>query len=357
MTGLAGKGLQVLFIENTGVRSPRLSDLSRVMHRIKCSTGQIIQDIPPGVKIFSPLAVPLPYNSIAIRYNQSYISKHIKKFLHANNLQPSEVIFWSCLSTPVALSLMKRCAWGATVYDVVSDPKYIEPRLGPSEQIMLKLTDYTFFASATLLDQYHSATKNPLLFEDGFNLELRNSTALITEIEQLPQPRLLYIGGINKKLQVEAITKLAQHFKGGSIILVGPLSDGVEIPTSKNIHIYPPCNSYNDLAGFLRAADIGLIPYVQDRYAGAMHPAKINEYLVFGLPIVATSTPELERLANLWGDGFFYLYNDPLEVLKATEKALICDNEASRIKRKSWALSNDWDGRISRLMEILEQKI
>jgi glycosyltransferase involved in cell wall biosynthesis len=335
MKGLAEKGLQVLFVENTGVRSPRLGDLSRVMHRLKCSTRQIVQDVPPGIKIFSPLAVPLPYNPIAIRYNQSYLSQYIKKFLKASNLQPSEVIFWSCLATPAVLGLMKSYEWGLTVYDVVSDPKYIEPRLEPSEQVMLKLADYTFFASATLLEQYRSTTKNPLLFEDGFNLELLNSAAIIPEIEQLPQPRLLYIGGINKKLQIESIIKLAGHFKDGSIILVGPLSDGLEIPRLKNIHIYPPCNNYSDLAGFLRTADIGLIPYVQDRYAGAMHPAKINEYLVFGLPIVAVSTPELQKLASLWGDDFFYLYNVPYDVLEAAEKALADDNEAKRIKRKS----------------------
>lgn len=356
MMGLAEIGLHVLFVENTGVRSPKLSDLSRVMYRLKCSTGQRIQDAPHKIKIFSPLAVPLPYNPLAIWYNQSYLSKHIKRFLKDQNLQPADIVFWTCLATPAVLGLMKSYDWGLTIYDVVSDPKFIEPRLEPFEKAILKHADYTFFASATLFEQYRSATKNPLLFEDGFNLELLKSKVINYEIEQLPKPRLLYIGGINKKIQVEAIAELAKYFPEGSIVLVGPLSDHVEIPHEKNVHIYPHCSSYADLAGFLRAADVGLIPYVQERYTGAMHPAKINEYLIFGLPVVAVATPEIQKLANLWGDDFFYLYNAPFEVLEATERAMADDNEANRVKRKSWALKNDWDRRITKLMAILEQK-
>jgi len=354
MAGLAAEGLKVLFIENTGVRSPKIRDFSRVINRLKNAAGQIQEEeIPDGIEIFSPLAVPLPYNRLAINYNKSYISYRVKQYLRANNLKPSEVIFWTCLATPVVLELMQSHSWGVTVYDVVSDPKFIEPRLEPFERLITGQADYTFFASATLYDEYNMSTKNPVLFKDGFNLKLLREEESTSEIEELPHPRFVYIGGINRKIQVDALAALAGHFRGGSIILIGPRSEDFKIPTYKNIYIYPSRRRYGEIARFLRTADVGLIPYIPDKYSGPMHPAKINEYLIYGLPVVATATPELTRLADLWGEGFFYLNDSPNKIVTMAEKALSEDNEVLRKKRQALTKKNSWDKRVQELIKVL----
>lgn len=356
MTGLAAEGLKVLYIENTGVRRPGIRDLSRVINRIKNAAGQVhLEDKPDGVEIFSPLAIPLPYNHLAICYNKCYFSQRIKKFLIDNKLSPSEVIFWTNLASPVILKLMQSESWGITIYDVVSDPKFIEPRLEPFERLITDQADYTFFASATLYDQYHASTKNPVLFKDGFNLEILCGREKVPETEELPHPQFLYIGGINWKIQAEALMALAEHFHAGSIILVGPDSGNLKISQCKNIHIFPPRRQYRELAGFLKTADVGLIPYWPDRYSGAMHPAKLNEYLVFGLPVVATATPELAKLGDLWGKGFFYLYDSSTKIIAMAEKALANDNEILRKKRQSLTQDNTWNKRIEELFKIFNQ--
>lgn len=357
MSGLAAEGLKVLFIENTGVRSPKISDLSRVVSRLKNAAGQIQEEeIPVGIEIFSPLAIPLPYNRLAISYNEHYIFQRVKKFLAVNNLKPSEVIFWTYLATPVVLELMQSHSWGVTVYDVVSDPKYIEPLLEHYERLMINVTDYTLFASKTLYDDYSQYTKNPVLFKDGFNLEILNEIVSNPELEKLPRPQLLYIGGINRKIQLEALMALTEHFSNGSIILVGPDSGNLKIPSNKIIHVFQPCQKYKELSGFLRNADVGLIPYLPDKYSGAMHPAKLNEYLVFGLPVVATDTPELKKLADLWGDGFFYFSDSTTKIVEAVETALREDNEVLRKKRQSLTVSNTWDKRIQELLYLFCQR-
>jgi glycosyltransferase involved in cell wall biosynthesis len=354
MEGLAAEDLKVLYIENTGVRRPGLRDFPRLINRIKSAfRHDQIKDKPSNVEVFSPLAIPLPYNHLAICFNKNYFSQRIKKFLKDNKLSSSEVILWSNLATPVILNIMHCESWGKTIYDVVSDPKLIEPRLETYEKEMISSADFALFASATLYDEYAPFTKNPVLFKDGFNLELLREVQKNQDIEALPRPRFVYIGGINFKIQVEALTVLAEHFKEGSIILVGPLSENFKVPPGKNIHVFPPRQLYRDLAGFIQGADVGLIPYYPDRYSGAMHPAKLNEYLIFGLPVVASATPELARLADQWGEGFFYLYDDtPSETIAMAEKALSDDNEVLRKKRQSLATNNTWDRRIQELLNI-----
>lgn len=353
MEGLAAEGLKVLYIENTGVRRPGLRDFPRLINRIKSASGHDrVKDMPSNVEVFSPLAIPLPYNHLAIFFNECYFNQRIKIFLKNNKLSPSEVFFWSNLATPVILNIMQCESWGKTIYDVVSDPKLIEPRLETHEKEMISSADFTLFASATLYDDYAPLTKNPVLFKDGFNLELLLDVQKNQDIEALPRPRFVYVGGINFKIQVEALTVLAEHFKEGSIILVGPRSEDFKVPPGKNIYLFPPRQHYRDLAGFLQSADIGLIPYYPDRYTGAMHPAKLNEYLVFGLPVVASATPELARLADLWGEGFFYLYDTPSEIIAMAEKALSDDNEVLRKTRQSLATNDTWDRRIQELLNI-----
>jgi glycosyltransferase involved in cell wall biosynthesis len=316
------------------------------------SAGKEKKEIPANIDVFSPLAIPLPFNSLAVVYNRQYIKCKINSFLETNDLKPSEVIFWTYLATPAVLLLMKDYKWGVTIYDVVSDPKLIQSRLAPYEEQLIKEADFTFFASITLLDEYSKITKNPVLLIDGFNLKIINEKGVFSKINKMQKPRFVYIGGLNKKLRLDFIVELAKHFQHGSVILVGPRTDGIKIPRLENIYLFP-MQKYLNLAGFLRDADVGLVPYFSDDYCGAMHPAKLNEYLGFGLPIVATATPELNRLSQIWGRGFFYLANSSEEFVCAAKKAIDEDNAKMKQMRLNMVLENSWENRINELNEIV----
>jgi glycosyltransferase involved in cell wall biosynthesis len=243
--------------------------------------------------------------------------------------------------------------WAKVVYDVVSDPKIVESRLAPYERQFLQRADVTLFASATLLEQYRAQTRNPVLFRDGFNTELLEVKAEIPpEVDALPKPRLLYLGGINRKFWTEAVEAIARAMPEASIILVGPVAPGeVVLPRLPNVHWFPPRKRYEELAGFLRAADVGLIPYRPDPYTGAMHPAKLNEYLVFGLPVVATATPELKRLAAEWPEKTFYLAETAEDFAEMARWVLTENN--NKEKRQQTIAKNNWDKRLKELLVIL----
>jgi glycosyltransferase involved in cell wall biosynthesis len=290
-----------------------------------------------------------------VNYNTRLLRQTVTSFLERQSLDPSETVLFSYLATPLALQLAESLPWYKVVYDVVCDPKFIEPRLAPFERCFLQRADVTLFASATLFEQYQAETRNPVLFRDGFSAKLLNVKAEIPpEILKLPRPRFLYLGGINRKFWTEAVEALAKSLPDASIILIGPVdSREVILPRLANIHCFQPVKHYDDLAGYLQAADVGLIPYRLDPYAGTMHPAKLNEYLVFGLPVVATATPELERLAQELPPETFYLARNVEDFAQAALDALSQDTVDARAKRRELVYRHTWRQRTSQLQAIV----
>lgn len=355
MGELAARGMKVLFIENTGARNPGIRDLPRLMRRLKNASGiaGATGDMPQNIEIFSPMALPFPYNYPAILYNTGHLNKRIDSFLRKNNLLPVEVIFWTYLATPVVVRLAESRPWGRIVYDLVSDPKLVEPRLEPHEKKLLQKAGITLFASYALYEQYCKQTENPCVFEDGFNTELLGVENKPCPMDSLPKPVFLYIGGINRKIWAEMIETLAKSFPGGSVVLIGPRDHDIRLPDLPNLHIYPEMPGYADLAAYLARADAGIIPYYNDKYSGVMHPAKLNEYLVFGLPVVATATPELQLLDSHWGGKFLYLGADPAGFARAAAKALEEDNMDARERRKKFTRLHAWPYRIEELLGII----
>jgi len=360
MAGFARHGWKVLFIENTGVRVPHWGDLPRMGQRLK---SVLIKNVEKNnsfenLEVLSPLVPPFPYNQAAVRYNQWFFTQQVGKFLKRCRLRPEEVVFWTYLATPVVVNLASSFSWGQVVYDLVSDPKEVESHIAPYERELLQKADVVFFASATLMEQYKKQTKNPVLFRDGFNVELLKVEAEIpTEVAELPKPHLLYIGGINRKFWVEALEMLGKQIPNATLILLGPIDRAeITLPHLPNLYWFQPCKRYTDLAGFLKTADVALIPYHPDPYAGAMHPAKLNEYLVFGLPVVATATPELKLLARQWPEKTLYLAETAEEFPQVVIKAIKEDSAEKREYRQKSTKENRWDNRVQELFTIFNKR-
>src|SRR5438552_11145897 len=82
MSTLAAQGNRVLFVENTGVRPPRLGDFGRLRHRLERwwkSTNGFRQEAP-NLFVYSPLVVPLPYSRVARWINRWLLLRAIQRW-------------------------------------------------------------------------------------------------------------------------------------------------------------------------------------------------------------------------------------------------------------------------------------
>jgi glycosyltransferase involved in cell wall biosynthesis len=116
----------------------------------------------------------------------------------------------------------------------------------------------------------------------------------------LPRPRLVYLGALDYRIDVELLCRAAEAFPEASIVLAGLHLDPARFaPLAKYSNVTVSDREPRDgVIGIVRGADVGLVPHNLTRATRAMSPIKVYEYLAGGLPVVATSLPELSKLGS-----------------------------------------------------------
>jgi glycosyltransferase involved in cell wall biosynthesis len=165
----------------------------------------------------------------------------------------------------------------------------------------------------------------------------------------LPGPRLLYVGTLDPRVEVEALIEMACAYPNGSIVLLGRCPDPEHYATIRdlpNVTIAPPADRAA-VAALVAAADVGLIPHVRDDQTEAMSPLKLYEYLAAGLPVAAVDLPGIasvcpERVALADGPADF-----PAAVARALELGRWSDEDRYRFIR-----DNAWERRFQVLLDV-----
>ena len=156
MSRLAADGHRVLFIENTGVRQVRVSDLGRIRARLKNwrRGTKGFREERPNLFVHSPLVLPLPYSRIAGWINRQVMMRSITRWMRATGF--SRPIVWTFLPTPLARDVIARIGPIATVYhcvDEFSSSSADARRIVASEERLFRDADLVFVTSEKLRER------------------------------------------------------------------------------------------------------------------------------------------------------------------------------------------------------------
>jgi teichuronic acid biosynthesis glycosyltransferase TuaH len=165
----------------------------------------------------------------------------------------------------------------------------------------------------------------------------------------LPGPRLLYVGTLDPRVEVESLRALAQAYPTASVVLVGRCPDPehyAPLRALRNVTIAAPV-ARTELRALVGAADVGLIPHVRDEQTEAMSPLKLYEYLAAGLPVAATDLPPIRPV---W-PGRTALAHGPTDFPAAVARALELGRCAER-DRIDFIHANAWERRFELLLDI-----
>jgi glycosyltransferase involved in cell wall biosynthesis len=116
--------------------------------------------------------------------------------------------------------------------------------------------------------------------------------------QELPGPRLLYIGTLDSRLDVEAARAVARAWPEGTLTLVGPLTEPDHLApllAEPNVFAHKPV-ARRQVAAVAHAADACLLPHNRTPLTEAMSPLKLYEYLASGRPVVATDLEPVRRV-------------------------------------------------------------
>ena len=360
-TSLVKSGNRVLFIENTGVRSPRAGDFSRIRSRVRnwFKSTRGFFDTQENLTVFSPIFLPLPYSWLALIINRFLLSRSIEKWMRIKRYQFPVVI--SFLPTPLAKSLIDYFNPLLAIYYCANDMSggsIGASRLKRHEDAFCSNVDAVFCISNTLLEYASQLNRHVFLFPAGVDYEkfeaARENDELPADLASIHGPVIGYVGAISEVFDQALLVFAANALPEASFVFIGPeVTDVSLLKGCPNIRLLGK-RSHNDIPHYIKGFDVALIPYVKSAFTDAVYSCKLNEYLSMGVTVVATDLRELRLYLEHYGNVLeIAITND--EFVNSIKQALIAPDDTSRAARIAAAQANSWDKRFADISEVINQ--
>ncbi|WP_366247710.1 glycosyltransferase [Terribacillus aidingensis] len=288
------------------------------------------------------------FNSSKLNYTCSTMIPGIKSdiFQHVDVLildQPSFIGIESIINPKITIYRP------TDLYTDMEDDEVIRK----AEALIMNNADALIGTSEPVLNKIRLLNKKipRQLIENGVEFEHFNTyRPEPKDYAHIKGPKAVYMGAIDKRLDMNAIFELARGIPELNLILIGPYEekDIRLIRYEKNIFLFGT-REYRDLPGYLQAADIGLLPLSDHPSNQGRSPMKLYEYAASGIPVVAKKTTELERRK----DNFISIYSDYKELIN-TVKRLLDDASLESNVIKEEARKYSWENRALLLSEFIE---
>ena len=362
MAALAAQGNRVLFMENTGVRSPRLRDLPRLGSRLRNWRRGVggFREERENLFVYSPIVLPFPYSTFAVRLNAMVLLRALRRWMNA--MGATRPIVWTFLPTPIVHALLHGLDPALSVYycidDLASSSRGAR-RVVRSEERLFRDADLVFVTSEQLRQHALAARDTVHLFPFGvdysaFEAVRKGDEGAPADVKDLPRPVIGYVGGLHQWMDQALLGEVADRMPHASIVLVGPVQTNVAALASRpNVHMLG-ARSHADVPRYIKAFDVGIVPYRLSEYTANVYPTKLNEYLALGIPVVSTDLAEIRRFNRTHGE-VVAVGRDAETFTDAVREALGPTSPVEVERRVEIARSNSWDARVGTMADLMDE--
>jgi len=172
------------------------------------------------------------------------------------------------------------------------------------------------------------------------------------DIKDIPHPRIGYIGTIDSRIDFCLLEYLAVNNPDLSLVFIGWINSTAKDEMHK-LMSYPNVfflgeKTKDQVSGYVRKLDIGLIPFKINKTTNSMLPLKTFEYLACGLPVVATPLQELLPYSEVLN-----IAHDKLEFSDLIVQSMRNDSKEKDLKRVAVARENSWETRASKMGKLI----
>jgi len=355
---LARDGSRVLFIENSGVRHLRLSDLDRIAGRarrwFRARKAHGVHNVEPRLEVLSPLVLP-PFGRIHRALNRTIFVERIARTIESLGMR--DPIVWTYLPTDTALDLYDRIATRASrlVYYCIADFEYLahHPAVREAERKMVERADVVFVNREEFAERFRPWNPSVHVYPVGVNFDAFTPGVAVAEsVRDLPHPRIGCVGAlIDIKSDFSFLASLARLRPHWSWIYLGPrMSNTAELQGLANVTLLDEV-PHADLASHIEGFDVCIVPYRESDFMRTAVPTKINEYLAMGKPIVATPASYANEMAA--AGAIDVAAHDPHAFVAAIEACLDDTSDRRVAQRRVFAASADWTERLANMCRIV----
>lgn len=361
MLRLAKAGNRVLYVQPTGTRMVKFSDWRRILERVRGKVAGVQRSsvLPPELTIYSPLVLPFPYSRVARSINRWILFRKIERWL--GRRIGLDVIFWFYFPSPLNADVMRRAKASLTIYQIMSSAEAVRPHPAfiEANNAMLEGCDLILANSGRLRVQASRHNTSAHLFRAGVSLELFEPARTVEkpdDLQGVDEPIVGYVGALHEWVDLELIRAVAASMPDFQFVLVGPIVRDVEVLRGLPNVRFLGQKPHGEVPRYVRFFDVCIIPYVRDAYTETTYPAKLNEYLALGKPVVATPLPELVDY-NQEFDGVLRLAGDAPAFASALREAVEGNAPERQAHYRCVAGKNAWTAIVEAMSGLIEEKL
>ncbi len=218
---------------------------------------------------------------------------------------PRRRLLW--IYHPALLALVPALESALVVYDVMDrflSFRASKGQLAKWESAVYRRADIIFAGGRSLTaaarqDLEKLGISKPVhCFPSGIDIEhfsraLSSDTPVAEDLQQIPSPRIGYIGAVDERINFDLLSQMAHAHPEWNIILLGPvIGEDTRRSVAKNIHFIGG-RPYASLPTYLKGFDVCILPFRSTELVQYVSPTKTPEYLAAGCPVVSTYIPDV----------------------------------------------------------------
>lgn len=302
-------------------------------------------------EIHAPLPVePVFHHRLLTPSESRAVADAIHWALQRAGTQRLDIIF--ALPTWKDCAVQLRPQWRSVVaydcHDWLAGFPNMEPAIAAEEPEAIRVSDVALFSASSLLQRFTGA--QPDLAMRSYLLRNGVPGWPPAETGRPAAPVAGYIGALEPWFWTEAVEEGARALPHVRFVLAGTASPPVRsalahLPNVELPGEAPPAQ----VPALLRQFRIGLVPR-QGSLGLYMDPLKVYEYFHYGLPVVTSPLPELDRFGGLVRQA-----STPSAFAHAIREALEENDPALEEARRAEARAATWDRRAAELNDILAE--
>lgn len=256
--------------------------------------------LPPNLRVVSPKVWPGFGRPLERRLNRAWLSRQLRPVVEALPADPVAVT-----TMPTTADLIGAWPVRRWVYYCVDDfslwPGLDQPAVARLEDQLIEQADVLIAVSEELRDKIAARGRDVHLLTHGVDLEFWSQPLAVEApptLAGLEPPFVLFWGLIDRRMDVDFLTRLSAELTAGTVVLVGP-TDAPDPALDRLPRVVRrPALALAELPALAAAASVLVMPYADLPVTRAMQPLKLKEYLATGKPAVVRALPAVRPWAD-----------------------------------------------------------
>lgn len=317
-----------------------------------------LRRIAPGLTRYTPLVPPKPMTPAMLPLTNRIARRQLRRALHRSGAERAQAV----ISTWLFVDAYGVCGERVRAYWWRDDPVAAAPlwrrpaeQLAAGDRRLTERSDLVVSVSEGVAEDLRARGVEAAYLPNGCDADFYAAVddAPDPPDVDLPRPVAGFVGHLNARTDLALLESVVAA--GASLLLVGPRDPSFEpdrleaLLTRPNVFHAGP-KRFEHLLPYLKAIDVGLVPYADNRFNRNSFPLKTLEYLAAGRPAVSTPLPAVRSLRT----ELVSLAEGPADFAAATMREAARPREAALLAaRREFAAGHSWEARAELLAELL----